>query len=128
MVARRMTRQREAILEAIRSAGGPLSVAEVHRVAGREIEGLGIATVYRNLRNLRDEGMIVAVELPGEDPRYEPVGRGHHHHFLCTECERTFDLEGCPVDVPEGATLPGGYRVRGHSLTFYGSCERCSEV
>lgn len=125
MVARRKTRQRDAILEVIRAASGPLSVAEIHHSAGREIPGIGIATVYRNVKTLRDEGFMVAVELPGEDPRYEPVGRGHHHHFRCKDCERTFDLEGCPLGVEEGMTLPGGYRVDGHSLTFYGSCEGC---
>ncbi|MGI8650823.1 MAG: Fur family transcriptional regulator [Rubrobacter sp.] len=126
MAAKRKTRQRDAILEAIRGASGPLSVAEIRVLAGREIPGIGIATIYRNVKTLRDEGTIIAVELPGEDSRYEPVGRGHHHHFRCTDCERTFDLEGCPVGVQSGATLPGGYRVDGHSLTFYGSCEDCN--
>ncbi|WP_119067497.1 Fur family transcriptional regulator [Rubrobacter indicoceani] len=128
MAVKRKTRQRDAIFGAIRGADGPLSVAEIHELAGRAIPGLGIATVYRNVRSLRDEGAITAVELPGEDPRYEPSGRGHHHHFRCTDCERTFDLEGCPVGVERGATLPGGYRVDGHSLTFYGSCEDCNRV
>lgn len=125
MGGKRRTRQREAILDSIVRADGPLSVAEIHVRAGREIAGLGIATVYRTVKTLREEGAVVTVELPGEEPRYEPVGRGHHHHFRCVACEKTFDLAVCPVGIPHGTTLPGGYTVEDHSLTLYGRCAGC---
>lgn len=110
----------------IEGSDGPLSVGGIHAAAGREIPDLGIATVYRNIKLLKKEGRIIPVELPGEEPLYEPEGRGHHHHFRCMGCERTFDLEGCPVGIPEGTTLPGGYHVEGHSLTLYGRCAACA--
>jgi Fur family transcriptional regulator, ferric uptake regulator len=125
MAVKRRTKQREAILHAIEASEGPLSVGEILQHARRRIPGLGIATVYRNVKLLKEEGVIVSVELPGEEARYEPEGRGHHHHFRCVGCERTFDLEGCPVGIPEGTTLPGGYRVEAHSLTLYGRCATC---
>lgn len=121
----RNTRQRNAILKSIRGADGPLSVGEIHGRSSIEIPGLGIATVYRAVKALREEGEILLVELPGEEPRYEPVGRGHHHHFRCFSCEQTFDLAGCPVGIPRGTTLPGGYTVEDHSLTLYGRCADC---
>ena len=102
----RKTKQRNAILKSIREAEGPLSVGEIHERSGREIPGIGIATVYRAIKALREDGEVVSVELPGEEPRYEPVGRGHHHHFRCLACEKTFDLAGCPVGIPTGTTLP----------------------
>lgn len=125
MATVRNTKQRNAILRNIREAEGPLSVAEIHERAGREISGLGIATVYRAIKALREDGEVVVVELPGEEPRYEPAGRGHHHHFRCLSCEQTFDLEICPVGIPRGTTLPGGYTVEDHSLTLYGRCASC---
>lgn len=125
-MAKKRTRQREEILGAILRSEGPLSVPEVHERASRELPRLGIATVYRALGALRESGDIVTVSLPGEEPRYEPVGRGHHHHFRCRTCEQIFDLEVCPVGIPEGTTLPGGYRVEDHHLTFYGRCAGCT--
>ena len=119
------TKRRYAVLRSIREAEGPLSVAEVHERAGREVPGLGIATVYRAIKALREEGEVEVVSLPGEEARYEPVGRGHHHHFRCRDCEKTIDLEVCPVGLPSGTTLPGGYEVDGHSLTLYGRCSSC---
>ncbi len=121
----RQTRQRNAILEEIRHADGPLSISEIHARAGEEVPRLGIATVYRTVKALRAGGEIVTVDLPGEEPRYEAADIGHHHHFRCRVCERTFDLGVCPVGLPEGTMLPGGYEVEDHSLTLYGRCAAC---
>jgi len=121
----RNTKQRDAILKKLREAEGPLSVAQIHERAGEEIPNLGIATVYRAIRALREEGGVEVVELPGEEPRYEPEGRGHHHHFRCRACEKIFDLGVCPLGIPDGTMLPGGYTVEDHSLTLYGRCKAC---
>jgi len=121
----RNTRQRRAISAVLSEAEGPLSVAEIHERASRELPGLGIATVYRAVGALRDGGEVSVVELPGEEPRYEPAGRGHHHHFRCRTCGQTFDLGLCPVGMPPGTTLPGGYTVEDHQLTLYGRCAAC---
>lgn len=102
-----------------------MSIAQIHERAGEEIPRLGIATVYRAVKSLREGGEIVAVDLPGEEPRYEASDRGHHHHFRCTVCDQTYDLGVCPVGIPSGTTLPGGYTVEDHSLTLYGRCAGC---
>lgn len=122
----RRTLQRRAILRALRDAPGPLTPQEVHRRARGEHEGLGLATVYRNIARLEDEGDLVAVYLPNEVTRYEPAGRGHHHHFRCLGCERVFELDAeCPVDGLRGTTLPGGFTVEDHDLVLYGRCAGC---
>ena len=122
----RQTKQRSAILGRIRQADGPLSIAQIHERAGEEIPGLGIATVYRTVKALREGGEIVTVDLPGEEPHYEAADRGHHHHFRCRVCEQTYDLGLCPVGIPRGTMLPGGYTVEDHSLTLYGRCAACA--
>ncbi|BBL78599.1 transcriptional repressor [Rubrobacter xylanophilus] len=125
MSIRRRTRQREAILAALRDAPGPLSAARIREAAEREAPGLGRATVYRALRALREEGLVSVVELPGEEPLYESSGRGEHHHFRCRTCGRVLDLPGVLFGVPEGTLLPGGHRVEECSLLLGGSCGDC---
>ena len=89
--------------------------------------GLGLATVYRNLNALESQGDIVSVHLPNDSTRYEPAGRGHHHHFRCDNCEQVFELNAsCPVRGLEGVTLPGGFKVENHELTLYGTCPNCA--
>lgn len=120
----RFTRQRTAIHAAIASAERPLLPQEVLETARAAVDGLGMATVYRNLKALLDDGSIQAVQLPGESPRYEAAGQSHHHHFQCTQCTRVFDVHACPGDLQ--ALAPKGFTVEGHELTLYGRCADCA--
>lgn len=121
----RNTRQRSAIREAIAQADRPLLPQEVLDAAQRTVPGLGIATVYRNLKALVEEGALVQVNLPGENPRFEVVGHHHHHHFQCRQCQRVFDVHACPGNLSRLA--PPGFTVEAHDLTLYGRCRDCSE-
>ena len=122
----RNTRQRSAIRDAIAQAERPLLPQEVLEHAQRDAPGLGIATVYRNLKALIDEGELKAVHLPGENPRYELAGHRHHHHFQCTRCQRVFDVHACPGDLSRLA--PRGFTVEDHDLTLYGVCSDCAQI
>ncbi|GGM91206.1 transcriptional repressor [Thermus composti] len=118
----RSTKQRRAIREAFLEAGRPLSPQEVLSLARRKVPSLGLATVYRTLKGLVEEGFLTAVALPGEPPRYEPAGQGHHHHFLCRRCGRVYELSGCGLK----ADLPPGFQAEGHEVTVYGRCPECA--
>ena len=129
MNARRNTRQRETILEVIQHASGPLGVTEILERSRTQIPGLGLATVYRTLSLLKEAGQVLEVNLPGEESRFEPGERHHHHHhFVCQNCHKVFELETCPVGIPAGSVLPGGFRVRDHHLTLYGTCPNCDRI
>jgi Fur family ferric uptake transcriptional regulator len=119
----RNTRQRAAIRDAIAQAHRPLLPQEVLGAAQQGVPGLGIATVYRNLKALVEEGELRLVHLPGENPRFELVGHQHHHHFQCRACQRVFDVHACPGDL--SAMAPQGFTVEDHDLTLYGRCSEC---
>jgi Fur family ferric uptake transcriptional regulator len=120
----RNTRQRGAIRRTLQRADRPLSMAEVLAGARSEVGGLGIATVYRNIRTLVDEGWLTPVELPGEAPRYELHGKPHHHHFHCRYCDRVFDIAGCLTTLPE--LLPRGFLLEDHEIILFGKCADCA--
>ncbi len=121
----RQTRQRDAILSAIQNSDGPLSVPEIHERARAGLNSLGIATVYRALKLLSQNHQIQPVILPSGEMRYERTGIGHHEHFQCRSCEQVFDLSACPVHIPRGTMLPGGFLVEDHTMTIYGLCSAC---
>jgi Fur family ferric uptake transcriptional regulator len=123
MASPRNTRQKTAIREAFERSGRPLSTEEVRLEAERSSRGLGMATVYRSIKALVDAGWLSIVEVPGRSPLYEIAGKGHHHHFSCTLCDRVYELEGC---AKVHAELPRGFKASGHELTFYGACADCS--
>jgi len=101
-----------------------MSPRELLDAAGRSVESLGIATVYRNLKTFLEEGWIETVELPGEPPRYEIAGKGHHHHFHCRECDRVYEVDGCPGNL--SAVTPDGFELERHEFMLYGLCEKCA--
>ena len=119
----RNTRQRGAIRRAFRLADRPLSPAEALEGARTEIRNLGIATVYRNIRALVEEGTLTVVPLAGEGARYELSGKAHHHHFHCRQCDRVLDVPGCPGHVDE--MVPTGYTLESHDVVLYGTCGDC---
>jgi Fur family transcriptional regulator, ferric uptake regulator len=122
----RNTRQRTAIRSAIAQAQRPLLPQEVLDAAQAQVPGLGLATVYRNLKALVDEGEVKSVHLPGDNPRFELAAHDHHHHFQCQQCERVFDVHACPGDLSRLA--PAGFTVESHDLTLYGRCDECARV
>jgi Fur family ferric uptake transcriptional regulator len=122
-IATRNTKQKIAIRAAFVETDRPLSPEEVLSYAQRGTSDISIATVYRNLKTLVEEGWLVPVHLPGESPRYELSGKDHHHHFLCNDCGRVYELEGCIAAMKP--KLPRGFRALSHDLLLYGICAAC---
>ena len=120
----RKTKQRDALRAVLEDADRPLSVDELLKVASRRVSGLGVATVYRAVSALLEDGWIEAVEIPGEPVRYERAGKAHHHHFQCEKCDRAFDVAGCLDNLRRLA--PPRFRVKQHSVTLYGLCAACA--
>lgn len=119
----RSTRQRSAILAALKQASRPLSTQEILEATSEHGGAVGIATIYRNLKSFMQSGEVTLVEIPGDSPRYEIAGHSHHHHFHCTSCDRVFDVHHCPGNLASMA--PEGFRVESHELILYGKCSNC---
>jgi len=121
----RSTRQRDAIREILRESHRPLSPNELLDLAGHRVPTLGIATVYRTIKLLVEEGTAVPVELPGEPARYEhrEAASTPHHFFRCDICGRAFDVGGGADDLQY--LVPTGFSLRKHVLVLYGLCAEC---
>jgi Fur family transcriptional regulator, ferric uptake regulator len=117
----RKTKQRQAIIEVLKLAQGPLSVQEILESCSAT---LGIATVYRNIKLLTENRQVQTVSLPDGTQRYEICPGRHHHHFQCRICNKVLDLDGCFLgEAP--LELPGGHRAESHEITFSGICAGC---
>lgn len=132
----RQTRQRDALMQALRDSARALTPAELCALGQRSVPTLNLSTVYRQLAALLEAGEVLKVDLPGQSARYEAAcvrsrhadARGshdhHHHHFHCTACSRVFPIHACPGTMDDLA--PPGFRVARHDLTLHGLCVDCA--
>jgi Fur family ferric uptake transcriptional regulator len=118
------TRQKVVLGAVFEQAKRPLTASEICREAKRKIPSLGMATVYRAIKQFVSDGYIRAVKVPGVAPHYESSDRHHHHFFMCQKCRRLFDLLGCVRGLLSLA--PNGFRVRRHEIVLYGECAACA--
>ncbi|MFZ4732690.1 MAG: Fur family transcriptional regulator [Pirellulales bacterium] len=113
----RCTAARLAVLQHLMVATGPETHAEVSQALADT--GFDRATIYRNLTELTDVGLVSRIELGDHVWRFEVrrVGRDgkraiDHPHFVCTSCGEVSCLDDVNVaitpKVPERRTEPKG--------------------
>jgi Fur family transcriptional regulator, ferric uptake regulator len=119
----RITKQSTAILNAIQAAQRPLLAPEILEAAALEVPGMGMATVYRNIKSLVDNGMLTTVYLPGEiraTSLHTTTITTISTAPVATKClTYTIALGTC------NSWLPKGFTVESHEITLYGVCETC---
>lgn len=120
---KRNTRQQAVILEVFREAAAPLSPRGVLSEARRSLPQVGLATVYRALKGLLEEGVLAPVELPGLPVLYELAGKSHRHFFRCRKCEKMYEVQGCSELIRR--LLPRGFRLETHEVFLQGLCAAC---
>lgn len=120
----RNTQQKQAILKAFEKVDRPLAIQEILELAQKDCPGLGIATIYRNVKGLVTDGQLVPVEIPGVAPLYETPGHSHHHHFSCRGCQKVFDVEKCGLNIK--SLLPNGFTLESHEILLFGFCDSCT--
>jgi Fur family transcriptional regulator, ferric uptake regulator len=120
----RLTRPRRMILDAVRASEAHPSAAVVYRLVRRRLPRVSLATVYRNLRMLAAEGLLVErADLAGM--RFDG-NTAPHDHFTCVACRRIYDV---PVLGARGVRARvashTGFEVLTQRIEFYGRCGAC---
>ena len=121
----RQTRQREVILEIVRSTMDHPTAEWVHKQARRHLPRLSLATVYRNLKELAAEGLIRELHSGGQSARFDG-NTGRHYHIRCVACGRIGDLPLSVDDrLEEAAARAVNYQIVGHQVEVLGVCPAC---
>ncbi|MDO4169267.1 MAG: transcriptional repressor [Lachnospiraceae bacterium] len=119
------SRQREAILEYIKSTKEHPSADMVYEHVRKEIPNISLGTVYRNLNLLAEANEIRKVNCDGKSDRFDCVSEPHYH-VLCTKCGCVMDLKMdslAHIDILADNTFEG--KITGHSIFFKGICKKC---
>ncbi len=86
---------------------------------------INLATVYRNLKTLSNDGKIKKIELVGGD-RYDSTTHSHAH-FRCKNCGAFFDIMEIPLDKIEKTEYKGVGGVSFAEVTLSGLCTNCKQ-
>ena len=117
------SKKRTAILDALKDTTSHPTAEMLYNKLKDADSDLGIATVYRNLAILLEEGKIVTVGKVNGQERYD-ADTHTHGHFVCTKCGSVFDFELSPDRLDEQFNAPG-FSVSGYELRLTGRCPHC---
>ena len=128
---RRNSARRHRILEYLQGVERFLSSQEIHKQLQARGDSLGLATVYRQLEILVEEGHVDSIVSPKGEKlfRHCGVNEDHHHHIICKKCGSTRQIEISEVEsMAEMAAKKYGFSDVSHSLEIFGICEKCSHT
>jgi len=122
-IKRRNTYQRQVILEILKSTNIHPTADWIYEKARKEIPNISLGTVYRNLKILKEEGLILEL-TDGKQSRFD--GRiDNHFHFKCEKCGSIFDVE--PEDIFIKYNLEEkGFTIRTIDINLTGVCSKCN--
>lgn len=122
-----LTKPRRAVFDLLLSQE-PQSMQVLIKRAGDKVDR---ATVYRTVELLEQLGIVHRLNV-GWKYKIElsDVFMGHHHHFHCTNCGKTYTLPANSMLETMIDTVAGkeGFSPRGHQLEIHGLCPACSGI
>ena len=126
-INRRITKQRQVILEELRKLNTHPSADEIYKVVRRRLPRISLGTVYRNLEVLAQMGEIQKLELSGSLKRWD-WNTNKHYHIRCVRCNRVDDAPIAPLNQLENELYEATvFEIIGHNLEFTGFCPECSK-
>ena len=121
----RNTVQRQIILQALKKLKTHPCIDEIYAAIHQNHPSISKTTVYRNLRQLAQGGVIRQVMLPDGLERYDATA-APHHHFRCKDCGRIFDVD---LEYAESINAivreKHGFQIDEHNIVFSGYCLEC---
>lgn len=120
----KQTPARLAILEVLLNEHGPFSTQEIMEKIPDNL--CDQATVFRNLKSLKEKNIITDVVFASDRVHYELYRPNHHHHhIICTSCNKKEPLHQCEISAIKKEANKLGFLVTDHRIELYGLCTQC---
>lgn len=127
--ALRDTETRRVLLALLHDSPGPLSTPEIIDQCHKAGRRANKTTIYRDLAAMERAGIVYRVIVSDRKQYFELTERGHHHHFVCLECDQVEDIFLDELDLAKQEihlAKQKGFSVIRHSLEFFGLCKMCA--
>lgn len=121
-----LTKQREVVLQTIRTSDDHLTANEVFEAAKSLLPTISFATVYNSLRYLKDVGLIEEINFGNGASRFDRKTH-RHDHALCNACGKLLDLElHLDENLVREAVNISQFKLESVQLTLRGLCPQCA--
>jgi Fur family peroxide stress response transcriptional regulator len=122
----RCTPQRYAVMAFLMKQAGHSTASEIFEAVNRVDPRSSRATIYNNLRDLVQAGLVREVTMEGRAARFDAKAM-RHYHFICDRCGNVEDMDMDWYEVPKPAVGSLGKRVlRECELILRGLCAKCA--
>ena len=121
---RRMTNQRLKILEYLKSVKTHPTAEVVYEAVKKNLPLMTLATVYRNLNLLAEEGKITKLDINGEF--HFDADLSHHQHCVCKKCGKIDDHFQKEISQYALKKIKASnFQLQGVNIFFHGTCKKC---
>ena len=126
----RRTRQRAAVDEVLDEVDDFVSAQELHQMLRARGSRVGLATVYRALQTLSDDGRVDVLRSDAGEAVYRRCDQpDHHHHLVCRSCGAAVEISRPAVEAwAEDVARAHGYVDVTHTVEIFGLCPRCAAL
>lgn len=124
----RITPQREMILEALAHSEGHQTAELLYEQVQQRTRAVNIATVYRTLDLLVEEGLACRADMQEGQVVYTTTLHGPHIHLVCRICGRAIIAPYDQIAPFQAAILAEhGFEADMQHLSLSGLCEDCQK-
>lgn len=122
------TFQRMNILESI-DVYGHMSIDTIYEQVVKRYPSLSLATVYKNIILMVENGVLVEVPITGKKSKYELI-KEDHIHLVCTECGEVEDKPTHTItdELFTSITKQENFTLSKQQINLYGVCSHCQEA
>ncbi|RFA36045.1 transcriptional repressor [Virgibacillus dokdonensis] len=123
----RITPQRHAVLEYLLNSMVHPTADDIYKALEGKFPNMSVATVYNNLRVLREVGLVRELTYGDSSSRFD-CNTSDHYHIICNSCGKIVDFHYPSLDEVEAlAEQVTGFKVSHHRMELYGECEECQK-
>lgn len=124
----RRTRQRAAIDEVLDETDDFTSAQQLHSMLRDRGSRIGLATVYRTLQTLAEDGRVDVLRTDSGVAVYRRCRvDDHHHHLVCRSCGAAVEIARPAVESwTSQVAREHGYIDVTHTVEIFGLCPRCA--
>lgn len=123
----RNTKQKDAVYAAVINSCDHPDAETVYVRSKKIYSSIGLATVYRALSSLSNEGKILRISCPTGNRFDKTINP--HAHFLCGNCGRVFDLKNFTVNELAAEIANGtNCKVDKIDVLVTGECDNCNKA